>query len=45
LLLKHKMKMKYKGKNTFCPEDGGISLFRNVGKILPDYTASHFRRQ
>ena len=45
LLLNHKMKMKYKGTNTFCPEDGCISLFRNVGKILLDYTASHFRRQ
>jgi len=25
--------------------DGGILLLRNFGKFLPDYTASHFRKQ
>jgi hypothetical protein len=27
------------------PEDGGNTFLRNVGKLLPDYMASHPRRQ
>jgi hypothetical protein len=30
-----------KGKNSFCPEDGGSGLSRNIGSYPPDYTASH----
>jgi hypothetical protein len=29
----------------FDPEDGGITFFRNVGKLLSHYTASYPRRQ
>jgi hypothetical protein len=29
---------------TLSPERGGSKFFQNVGKILPDYTASHPRR-
>jgi hypothetical protein len=28
-----------------CPEDGGRKFLRNVGDNMPDYAASHSRRQ
>jgi hypothetical protein len=30
---------------VFMVEGGGSMFFRNVGRFLPDYTASHTRRQ
>jgi hypothetical protein len=27
--------------SLFYPEDGGRMFLRNIGKLLPDYTASH----
>jgi hypothetical protein len=32
-------------KSIFYSEAGGSKLFRNVGTLLPNYTASHIRRQ
>jgi hypothetical protein len=29
----------------FNHEDGGIKFLRKAGKLLPDYTASHLRKQ
>jgi hypothetical protein len=31
--------------SVFCYEDGGITFLQNVGEDVPDYTASHLRRQ
>jgi hypothetical protein len=30
---------------THRPDDGGSKVLRNVGKLLPDYTALQLRRQ
>jgi hypothetical protein len=30
--------------STDCPDDGGSKHLRNVGKLLPDYTAQYLRR-
>jgi hypothetical protein len=36
--------LKYQN-TTIPPEDGGSTILINVGKSLPDYTASHHRQE